>query len=326
MSIAWLFPGQGSQAVGMGRGLYERSPAARATLERANEALGFDLSRLLFDGPAEDLQLTFNTQPAIMAVSLASLAALREAWQASHGEPLPPPAYVAGHSVGELAGLVASGAVDEATGLRLIRVRAEAMHRASAERPGGMTAVLGLTRDQVAEACRRAREETFGSYVDVANHNAETQVAIAGDKAGLEAAARFCQEAGARRCIPLAVSAAFHSQAMSPAAAPMGEAVARADVRDAAVPLVANVTARPITAASDLRAELIDQVASPVLWVDGMRAMLAAGVDSFIELGAGQILTNLAQRMPEAPAAIAAGDSETVARAVTWLSERAAGQ
>src|SRR6266542_2188395 len=223
----------------MGQMLHQRSPAAREVLEAADRTLGIPLTRLMFEGPADELQLTVNAQPAIVSVSLAALAAFREAWQKTGGGEPPAPAHVAGHSVGEYAALVAAGAADAATGLRLVRARAQAMHAAGNARPGGMTAVLGLPREAVEAACRGAREEVPGSYVSVANHNAETQIVIAGDKEGLEAAARRCQTAGARRCVSLPVSAAFHSAAMEPAAAALESAVRAANLLDAQTPVVA---------------------------------------------------------------------------------------
>lgn len=322
MAVAWLFPGQGSQSVGMGKSLYDSSPAARRVLDLADATLGFALTRLLFEGPAEQLQDTVNTQPAVVAVSLAALAALREAWAESGRGELPPPKYVAGHSVGEYAALVASGAAEEATGLRLIRERAQLMQEAGRATPGSMVAVLGLTRQAVAEACRQARERVPGSYVDVANHNAETQVVIAGDASGLAAASALCQEAGARRCLPLPVSAAFHSQAMAAAAQPLARVVRAAAIHDAHVPLLSNSEARPIAAAEELRSELVAQVARPVLWADAMLRMVEDGVDAFLELGQGQVLSNLAQRMPGGPAAMAVGDEAGVHAAVDWLSGR----
>lgn len=319
MTLAWLFPGQGTQAAGMGRDLYESSPAGRLVLDQADDALEFPLTRLLFGGPAEELQLTINAQPAIVAVSLAALAAYREA---AGDEPVPAPAYVAGHSVGEYAALVAAGAADGVTALRLVRARAEAMHAAGQERPGSMVAVLGLGRTVVEEACRQARAQVTGSYVCVATHNEETQVTIAGDREGLEVASELCRQAGARRCVPLAVSAAFHSAAMKPAAEALAGAVAAASIGDAVVPLVANVTGQPIQSAAEIRQELTAQIARPVLWADSMRTMAARGVACFVELGTGQVLTNVAQRM--GLDAIAAGDTASVTAAVAWVRERQA--
>jgi [acyl-carrier-protein] S-malonyltransferase len=306
----------------MGRDLYDGSPAARSVLNQADATLGIPLTRLLFEGPAEELQQTVNTQPAIMAVSLASLAAFKEAWRAEAGAEPPQPGFVAGHSVGEYAALVAGGAATVAAGLRLVRARAEAMHAAGAAHPGSMAAILGLTRDAVHAACTAARREVPDSYVQVANHNADTQVAIAGDQPGLEAAMRLCRDAGARRCVPLAVSAAFHSDAMAPARDQLRRAVADAALSDAQVPLVANVTALPVHQAGAIGSELVEQVASPVLWADGMRYMVNAGVRAFVEFGTGQVLANLAQRMGEAPEAISVGDVDGVSRAVGWVQER----
>ena len=306
----------------MGQDLYQGSRAARAVLDLADRALGVPLTRLMFDGPAGELLSTVNAQPAIVATSLAALAALREQWsEAGRGE-LPAPAFVAGHSVGEYAALVACGAASAETGLRLVRARAEAMHAAGQARPGSMTAVLGLGREAVEEACRQARADVPGSYVSIANHNAETQVVIAGDKEGLEAAAKRCLEAGARRCMPLAVSAAFHSDAMSGAAPPLERAVAHAEIADARVPLVANVTAAPIRGAAELRRELVEQLARPVLWVDSVVRLCAEGVHGFVELGAGKVLTNLVQRLEPAPAAISVGDVEGARAAAEWLAAR----
>ena len=322
MTLAYLFPGQGSQAVGMGLDLYQGSRAARAVLDLADRTLGFALTRLMFEGPAEALLATVNAQPAIVATSLAALAALHEQWAEARRGGLPGPAFVAGHSVGEYAALVASGAANEETGLRLVRARAEAMHAAGQARPGSMTAVLGLGREAVEEACRQARADVPGSYVSVANHNAETQVVIAGDKAGLEAAAKYCQAAGARRCVPLSVSAAFHSAAMEAAGPPLEQAVAQAAISDARVPLVANVSAAPIRAATELRRELVDQLARPVLWSDSLARLRGEGVDAFLELGAGKVLTGMVQRLEPAPAVTAVGDVESARAAVEWLAAR----
>jgi [acyl-carrier-protein] S-malonyltransferase len=323
MRIAWLFPGQGTQAVGMGRDVYESFPASRQVLDLANETLQQPLTHLLFEGPAAELQLTVNAQPAITSVSLASLAAFRQAWSDRTGCPLPLPHYVAGHSVGEYAAVVASGAIDDATGLRLVKVRAEAMHAAGQARPGGMVAVLGLAYPAVEDACRRAREQVPGSYVSVANHNAVSQVAIAGDPPGLQLASRFCQEAGARRCLPLAVSAAFHSAAMTPAAEPLGAAVNAAAMQDAGVPVVANVTGTPIRQAHEIRAELVSQVASPVLWAASVQRMVDDGVTVFFEFGAGTVLTNLIQRLDPQLTAMSIGDAASVQQTVDWLKQAA---
>ncbi len=319
MTLAWLFPGQGTQSVGMGQDLYAASPAARRVLDSADEILEFPLTRLLFQGPAEALQLTVNAQPAIVAVSLAALAAFKEAWEAATGASPPAPVFVAGHSVGEYSALVASGAASAATGLRLVRERARLMQEAGQQLPGGMLAVLGLERATVEAACAAARAQVPGSYVAVANHNAATQVTIAGDPQGLAAARGALEAAGARRCMPLPVSAAFHSAAMLPAAAPLAAAVAAAEIVDAGVPLVANVDARPLSLAADLRLELSEQVAKPVLWADSMQCMIDAGTTAFLEFGAGQVLTNLVQRLDKGLAGHAVGNAATARAAIPWL-------
>ncbi|MBI3970292.1 MAG: ACP S-malonyltransferase [Chloroflexi bacterium] len=324
MLTAWLFPGQGTQVVGMGRELYESSAAARRVFDLAGETLGFSLTRLLFEGPADELQLTVNAQPAIVAVSLAARAAFVEAWEDTGRGPVPAPSFVAGHSVGEYAALVAAGAVDEATGLRLVRERARLMHEAGRGRPGSMVVVIGLERMAVEQACAAARRQVAGSSVALANHNAPAQSTIAGDPEGLAVATRLCQDAGARRCVPLAVSAAFHSAAMAPAAEPLAEAVGAAEIRDARVPLIANVDARPITDAEAIRRELVTQVASPVLWAESVERMANAGAGAFLEFGAGQVLTNLVQRLDRRLAAMAVGDAQSIRTAIPWLAERTA--
>jgi len=322
MGVAWLFPGQGSQVVGMGRDLYEASPAARRVLDLADQTLGVALTQLLFEGPAATLQLTINAQPAIVAVSLAALAAYREACGPAPDRALWPD-FVAGHSVGEYAALVAAGAADEATGLRLVRERARLMHQAGQARPGSMMAILGLELAAVEEACRRARAQIPSSYVWVANHNLPAQVAIAGDPEGLALASKLCQEAGARRCVPLAVSAAFHSAAMEPVVAPLAAVLAAATIGDARVPLVANVSARPIQRAAALREELAQQVARPVRWADSLQFLLDQGVRTFIEFGAGQVLTSMVQRLPAPDGelrALAVGDVPSAAHAAALFA------
>lgn len=296
----------------MGRDLYDSFPAARRVLDVAGDTLGLPLPELLFGGPAETLQLTVNAQPAIVAVSLAALAAFRATWENATGAAPPAPQFVAGHSVGEYAALVASGAASEATALRLVQERARLMHEAGRCQPGGMVAVIGLERGAVEAACATARSHVPASYVAVANHNGPTQVTIAGDADGLAAAQAACWAAGARRCMPLAVSAAFHSAAMQSAAGPLAATLASAEIVDASIPLVANVDARPLTAADDLRLELAEQVARPVLWADSLQYMVDSGATVFLEFGAGQVLTRLVQRLGNGLAARAIGDAKAL--------------
>lgn len=321
--VAWLFPGQGSQVVGMGRSLADGSTAAREVLVLAEATYAGPLMSIMFDGPSEALQSTVTTQPAIVSASLAALAALREAWYARHGSDLPDPVLVAGHSVGEFSAVAASGATDAATALRLTCERARLMQWAGETIPGTMAAVLGLDVDRVEASCEQARAVVAGSYVTVANHNAVSpaQVVIAGDAAGIDDASERCKAAGARRVVPLAVGGAFHSPAMAPAREGLARAVATAVVGDARVPIVANVTGVAIRRHREIRAELSEQVTSRVRWADSMATLAAAGCTRFIEFGAGAVLSGLVQRAIPGAEAIQIGDTEGVARAVEWLTE-----
>jgi [acyl-carrier-protein] S-malonyltransferase len=322
-NVAWLFPGQGSQAVGMARSLSESWTAAREVLVLAEATYAGPLMRIMFDGPAEALQATVTTQPAIVGASLAALAAVREAWQGRHGSDLPDPALVAGHSVGEFSALAASGATDFATALRLTCERARLMQWAAEGNPGTMAAVLGLDVDRVDEVCAEARATIPGSYVTVANHNssAPSQVVIAGDQAGVDLATEKCKAAGARRVVPLVVGGAFHSPAMAPAREGLARAVSMAVVGEARVPLVANVTGRAIRRQREVRDELSEQVTSRVRWAESMATLASAGCVRFIEFGAGAVLSGLVQRAVPGAQVIQVGDAEGVARAVEWLEQ-----
>ncbi|NDF96413.1 MAG: [acyl-carrier-protein] S-malonyltransferase [Proteobacteria bacterium] len=324
-AMAWLFPGQGSQAVGMGQSLHRDSSAARDVFLIADAVWGGSLTGSMFDGPPEALQATVVTQPAIVSVSLAALAAVREAWEARHGIPLPEPSFVAGHSVGEFAAVVASGATDVATGLRLVCERARLMQWAADTNPGSMVAVLGLGRDGVEAACASARETVPGSYVSVANDNAHSpaQIVIAGDLPGLEAASAACRERGARRCVPLTVGGAFHSAAMAPAQEGLARAIAMAPFGDPRVPVIANVTAIPLRRARDIRAELAGQVVSPVRWADTVTLLAESGCRRFVEFGQGTVLGNLVQRAIPDAEVHSVGDTDGVGRVVEWLGSGA---
>jgi len=343
--IAFVFPGQGSQAVGMGADIYRASPAARAVFAAADRAVGFPLSRLCFEGPDETLRETINTQSAIVATSLALLAALQEAAQEAAGaasstdEGEPPldqplhPAYVAGHSVGEYSALAAAGALGISDTLRLVRERGRVMHAEGTICPSGMAAVLGLdaaTLDAVcAEATARARaelgpDETHpgAGRVVVANDNAPGQIVISGARRALELAMEDAKARGARRVVPLPVSGAFHSPVMSPAAEALGRAVAAAPIRAAAVPLVANITARPITLAADVRSELARQIEAPVQWTRSIAWLADQGVHTFVEIGAGQVLAGLIKRIAKDVTTLAVGTAADVAPVAARLRER----
>jgi len=284
-TVAWIFPGQGSQKVGSGRDLYEASPAARRVFQRADAALGFPLSELCFHGPEDILRQTVNAQPAIMTVSLACLEAAHEARLLADE-----PAFVAGHSLGECTALVAAGALDIEDGLRLVRERGRLMQVAGEERPGTMAAILGLDEETAAALCRETGAQ-------VCNLNAPRQIVIGGTLAAVEAALGLARQRGARRAIPLNVSGAFHTDLMTPAVKGMARALEGVTLRDPRVPVLANGSARPLTSARQVRDELLYQLDHPVQWQRSVEYMAGAGVDTFIELGPGQVLTGLVSRI-----------------------------
>ncbi|HKW79331.1 MAG TPA: ACP S-malonyltransferase [Candidatus Limnocylindria bacterium] len=303
--IAWVFPGQGSQKTGMGKELAGRFPSARRTFDEANEALGFDLARLCFDGPDDELQRTANAQPALLATSVAALAAAREAL----GD-LASPRFVAGHSLGEFTALVSAGVLAFADALRLVRRRGELMQ--AADPSGGMAAVIGLD----AAAVERAVAAT-GCVV--ANDNAPGQVVVSGPRAALEQASAVLSGAGAKRVMPLRVSAAFHSPTMRPVGDALAAAMSRLPFRDAHVPVVSNVDAEPHTQATEFPSLLAAQTYSPVRWVASVRRMERGGVARFVEFGEGAVLAGLVRRIaPEAQAA-AVGDPRSLEEAAAVL-------
>jgi len=283
-STAWLFPGQGAQTVGMGRDLYEDIPAARAVFDAADEALGFALSKLCFEGPEEELTRTVNTQPALVAHSIAALVAAIECGSLKEG-----PAYLAGHSLGEYAALVAARAVSFEDGIRLVRERGRLMQDACDAQPGTMAAILGLGRDQVAAICAE-------HGASLCNENAPGNVSIGGTIEAVRAASEAATAAGASRVVPLNVAGAFHTPLMQSAAEGMRAVLAATAFADPHTPVVSNVNSSSLTKAGQLASELTDQITAPVLWVDGVRAMLAAGCTTFIEFGPGRVLTGALKR------------------------------
>lgn len=280
-NVAWVFPGQGSQRVGMGRELARSSLAAAAIYEEADNALGLAISTLCFEGPATALEQTSNQQPAILTTSMAYLAALNER------ELLPVPRFVAGHSLGEYSALVAAGALDLGDAVRLVRRRGDLMQGHGA---GAMIAVIGMDPDA---AERLARE----SGVEVANYNAPGQITLSGHHEAIDRASALARERGAKRVVTLPVSGAFHSSLMRPAAEAMAPFINRASVQPARYPLVTNVDARPVTDPNDLRRELIDQIRAPVRWIDVVRTMQRAGITTFYEIGPGNVLAGLISRI-----------------------------
>jgi [acyl-carrier-protein] S-malonyltransferase len=289
--LAFLFPGQGSQHVGMAQELAARYPAARQALEIADELLGFKLSELCFAGPEEVLTDTINAQPALMAASIAALSALQ-----SELGVLPRAQYMAGHSMGEYTALVAAGSIHYEDGLHLVRERGRLMKQAGEASPGLMAAVLGLDEETVAEICASCAQQT-GGVAQVANDNCPGQIVISGDRQGMEAAMEALSQAGARRVIPLAVSIAAHSPLMAPAAAELRSAIEAVDIADPLVPIIGNTRAQPLTTAEAIRDELVNQLTGSVRWTSSMELMLADGVATFVEIGPGDVLTGLVKRI-----------------------------
>jgi [acyl-carrier-protein] S-malonyltransferase len=303
-SSAFVFPGQGSQSVGMGQALAAASPAAAAVLAAADAALGESISAVAADGPADLLDRTENAQPALLAVSIAYLAAVRERW-AALGIETTPPAFAAGHSMGQYSALVAAEVISLEDGIRLVRERGRLMQASGAGRDGAMAAILGL--DDAALPALVDRASAHGIF-GVANRNAPGQVVVSGERGAIEAAADIAKELGARKAIVLPVSVAAHSPLMDEAADGMRQALADVAFRDPAVPLLANADARPITTADGARAELVEHLTAGVDWVAAVERMVAAGVDTFIEVGPGRVLTGLVKRIAPDAAALPLDD------------------
>ncbi|AWM87503.1 ACP S-malonyltransferase [Microvirga sp. 17 mud 1-3] len=307
MKSAFVFPGQGSQSVGMGKALAENFPQARAVFDEVDDALSQKLSTLMWDGPADELTLTANAQPALMAVSLAAMRVL----EAEAGLDLKTQAaFVAGHSLGEYSALAAAGSLSVADTARLLRIRGNAMQGAVPVGQGAMAALLGLEYDVALEV---AREAAQGEVCDAANDNGGGQVVVSGHKAAVERAVAIAQGKGAKRAVMLNVSAPFHSALMAPAAEAMREALAKVTVNAPAVPLVANVTAAPVTEPDAIRDGLVRQVTGTVRWRESVAFMADQGVESFVEVGSGKVLTGLVKRIAPGATGTAVGTPEDVA-------------
>ncbi len=288
--LAFIFPGQGSQATGMGKSLAEASAAARAVFEEVDEALGERLSAMIFNGPDEALTLTRNTQPALMAVSVAVIRAL----EADHGIAVSEAAFVAGHSLGEYSALCAAGALSLSDAARLLRLRGEAMQAAVPAGEGAMAALLGATPETAEAACVAGR--TGGGVCEIANDNAPGQIVISGHAAAVEAACAAAREAGVKKAVPLSVSAPFHCALMAPAADAMRDALADTAISMPCVPVVTNVTAAPERDPETLRTGLIAQVTGRVRWRESVLRLERDGVTDTAEAGAGRVLTVMNRR------------------------------
>ncbi|MCB1495889.1 MAG: ACP S-malonyltransferase [Bauldia sp.] len=312
MTTAFTFPGQGSQAVGMGKALADAYPEARAVFDEVDEALGEKLSATIWDGPANALTLTENAQPALMAVSLAATRVL-----ASRGAPIASSAaFVAGHSLGEYSALAAAGALSVGDAARLLRTRGRAMQEAVPVGAGAMAALIGLDLETVAAVAAEAAE---GAVCSAANDNGGGQVVVSGDKAAVERAVEIAKAKGARRAVLLPVSAPFHCALMAPAAEVMRAALAEVTLNAPVVPIVANVTARPTSDAEEIRRNLVTQVTAMVRWRESIVWLAEAGVDRFVEVGAGKVLSGLARRIADGVATMTAGTPEDIEAAVSQL-------
>ncbi len=308
--LAFVCPGQGSQTVGMGRAVAEDSPAAAAVFTKADEALGESISDLVWSGPAERLDMTENAQPAILATSIAILAALRERW-AAEGLAELIPAFFAGHSMGQYTALVAAGALSLDDGLRLVRERGRLMQASGQGRDGAMAALIGLDDARLPELVEGA--SAHGVFV-VANRNAPGQVVVSGERAAIEAGAELARTLGAKRAIVLPVSVAAHSPLMAEAAEGMRAALAGIDFSDPSAPLLANKDARPIETADACRTELVEHLTAGVDWIRIVERMTGAGVTTFVEIGPGRVLTGLIRRIAPEAELIAADDPGAIDR------------
>ena len=310
MGLAFVFPGQGSQAVGMGRGFYDASAAVKSLYQEAGEALGFDLAKLSFEGPEAELVLTANTQPAILTASVAAATILAEQGVK--------PAIAAGHSLGEYSALVVAGALLFADALRVVRRRGEFMQEAVPVGTSAMAAVMGVELTVVEQICEEA---AHGEIVGVANVNSPAQIVIAGHKGAVERAVALASQRGAKQSVLLPVSAPFHSPLMLPAAERLARELARIPVQAPKIPVVRNVDGGVTTSAEEIIPFLIKQVASPVRWTECVGRMVREGADTFVEAGPGRVLTGLLKRIAKEARGYSVEDPETLEKTLTALGK-----
>ena len=310
--VAFVFPGQGSQKVGMGKDFYDNYACAKKVFEEADDALGFSITKMCFEGPEEDLRLTKYTQPAILTCSVAALAVMRE-----HGLECE---AAGGHSLGEYSALVAADVMKLQDAVVAVHKRGEFMQEAVPVGEGAMAAVMGLTPDAIVAVCQNVETEC-GEAVQAVNFNCPGQVVIAGATKAVDKASEALKAAGAKRAIPLPVSAPFHSTLMKPAAERLKEVLDKIEFRDAKFPVFSNVTAEPVVKAEEIRALLVKQAASPVKWEMSMHRMIKDGFDTFVEVGPGKVLTGFTRKIDRAMNALNVEDMASLEKTLAYFKE-----
>ncbi|MBA4538110.1 ACP S-malonyltransferase [Bacillus aquiflavi] len=307
--VAFMFPGQGSQTIGMGKQLADRNPFVKTFFDKADEKLSYELSKIIFEGPEDELTKTMNAQPALLTASIAILEYFKQSGIKAD--------FVAGHSLGEYTALVAAGAITFEEGVYAVRKRGKFMEEAVPNGEGAMAAILGIDR----EALQAVTDEitSSGHLVQLANINCPGQIVISGTKEGIKLASVKVKERGAKRAIPLKVSGPFHSLLMKPAAESLQTVLNEMTIKDAEIPLIANVTASPVTEADDIQQRLIEQLYSPVLWEDSVKNMIELGVDTFIEIGPGKVLSALVRKIDKTVKVVAVSDEASYQAAIKVL-------
>lgn len=309
--IAFLFPGQGSQKIGMGKDLFDQEAVSKAVFEEADKTLGFDLSSMIFEGDAEELTLTYNAQPALLTTSIAILKKFEESGIKAD--------YAAGHSLGEYTALVAAGAISFQDAVYAVRKRGELMNEAVPAGEGAMAAILGLDQTVLLEVTKEVTER--GHLVELANLNCPGQIVISGTAKGVEIASEKAKEKGAKRAIVLEVSGPFHSALMKPAAEKFTDVLSKLDIEDAKIPVISNVTADTVTSREAIETRLIEQLYSPVRFEESVERLIDLGVTTFIEIGPGKVLSGLVKKVNRRLTTISVSDQETIEAAIETLKE-----